>query len=76
MKKKEIITDAGEEKTEGKVSKAQRAANEKWKQKNITKSRIYIYRSTAKRFIKEFADLDDIKEIKELASERENLLKK
>lgn len=76
MKKKEIITDAGEEKTEGKVSEAQRLANEKWKQKNITKSRIYIYRSTAKRFIKEFADLDDIKEIKELVSERENLLKK
>ena len=58
------------------TTESQRAANEKWKQKNITKSRIYIYRSTAKRFIKEFADLDDIKEIKELVSERENLLKK
>lgn len=58
------------------TTKAQRAANEKWKEKNAEKSRIYIYRSTAKRFIKEFADEDDIKDIKELVEEREKFLKK
>lgn len=58
------------------TTEAQRAANEKWKKKNVKKSRIYTYRSTTKRFIKEFADEEDIKDIKELVEEREKFLKK
>ena len=52
------------------VSEAQKRANEKWKEANKEKQKIYRYRSQAKKFINEFATQDDLAELKKMIEEK------
>ncbi len=52
------------------VSKAQLKANKKWNDKNKDKQRIYRYRSYARKFVRDLATYDDLKELQELIQER------
>lgn len=54
------------------VSEAQLRANKKWSDKNKDKQRIYRYRSYARKFIRDLADDDDLKELQEMIQERLN----
>lgn len=54
------------------VSEAQLKANKKWNDKNKDKQRIYRYRSYARKFIRDLADDDDLKELQELIHNRLN----
>ncbi|MCI6852578.1 MULTISPECIES: hypothetical protein [Limosilactobacillus] len=54
------------------VSEAQLKANKKWNDKNKDKQRIYRYRSYARKFIRDLADDDDLKELQEMIQERLN----
>ncbi|MBD8087953.1 hypothetical protein HUK49_08445 [Limosilactobacillus sp. c11Ua_112_M] len=52
------------------VSEAQLKANKKWNDKNKDKQRIYRYRSYARKFVRELATDDDLKELQEMIQER------
>lgn len=54
------------------VSEAQLKANKKWNDKNKDKQRIYRYRSYARKFIRDLANDDDLKELQEMIQERLN----
>ena len=54
------------------VSEAQLKANKRWNDKNKDKQRIYRYRSYARKFIRDLADDDDLKELQEMIQERLN----
>ncbi|MCZ3747383.1 hypothetical protein L2520_08275 [Limosilactobacillus vaginalis] len=54
------------------VSEAQLKANKKWNDKNKDKQRIYRYRSYARKFIRDLADDNDLKELQELIHKRLN----
>lgn len=56
------------------TTEAQERATKKWKESNRAKQRIYQNRSAARRFIREMADLEDLKELKGLISTREREL--
>lgn len=53
-----------------KVSDAQRKANKKWNDKN--KDRQRIYRSYARKYVRDIANVDDLKELQALINERLN----
>lgn len=52
------------------TTEAERRAKQKWQEENREKTRIYNYRSQAKKFIKDFAEEDDLKELEKLIKER------
>ena len=52
------------------TSEAQKRANEKWKDANKEKQKIYRYRSQAKKFINEFASQDDLLELRKMINEK------
>ncbi|WP_181393417.1 hypothetical protein [Limosilactobacillus reuteri] len=52
------------------VSEAQLKANKKWNDKNKDKQRIYRYRSYARKFIRDLATDDDLKELRKMIDER------
>lgn len=52
------------------VSEAQLKANKRWNDKNKDKQRIYRYRSYARKFIRDLADNDDLKELQQLIHKR------
>lgn len=54
------------------VSEAQLKANKKWNDKNKDKQRVYRYRSYARKFVRELATEDDLKELQELIHKRLN----
>ena len=54
------------------VSEAQLKANKKWNDKNKDKQRIYRYRSYARKFIRDLADDDDLKELCKMIDEKLN----
>ncbi|MCC4478053.1 hypothetical protein LMB76_07465 [Limosilactobacillus reuteri] len=54
------------------VSEAQQRAKKKWDDKNKNKNRIYRYRSYARKFIRDLATNDDLKELDELIHNRLN----
>ena len=58
------------------TSEAQKRARDKWDAKNKEKKKIIILKANAKRFIREFANEEDIKNIKEYVIEREKILQK
>ena len=58
------------------TSEAQKRARDKWDAKNKEKKKIIILKENAKRFILEFANEEDIKNIKEYVIEREKILQK
>ena len=49
--------------TEGKVSEAQRRAIKKWEEKNPERKRYLRYRTTARTFVRHWADDEDLKEL-------------
>ena len=57
------------------LSEARKNANKRWNDKNKSKSRVYSYRSTARKFIREMATVKDIVELRELLDKREQELK-
>lgn len=54
------------------VSEAQKRAKKKWDDKNKDKNRVYRYRSYARKFIRDLAVEDDLKELEELIHKRVN----
>ena len=52
------------------VIEAQQRAKKKWDDKNKDKNRIYRYRSYARKFIRDLATDDDLKELQELIDKR------
>lgn len=57
------------------ATEAQRRARSKWNQKHKEEQKIYALRSSAKRFIKDYASDKDIKELEKLLQERKQFLK-
>lgn len=55
-----------------KTSEAQLKANKKWNDKNKDKRRVYRYRSYARKFIRDLANEDDLKELQAMIQERLN----
>ncbi len=55
---------------------AQKRARDKWKAKNKEKTKVINYRSTARNFIQNYSNLEDLEELKQLIIKRENELKK
>ena len=49
--------------TEGKVSEAQRRAIKKWEEKNPERKRYLRYRTTARTFVRHWANDEDLKEL-------------
>lgn len=58
------------------ASEAQRRANKKYREKHKQQQNIYIKRSTTRNFIKNYASLDDLKELQELIQARKQQLTK
>lgn len=52
------------------VTKAEKRAKKKWDAKNKDKNRIYRYRSYARKFVRDLATEDDLKELQELINKR------
>ncbi|WP_304974523.1 hypothetical protein [uncultured Limosilactobacillus sp.] len=52
--------------------KQKKRAKKKWDDKNKDKNRVYRYRSYARKFIRDLADEDDLKELEELIHKRVN----
>lgn len=52
------------------LSDAQKKANEKWKDANREKQKIYNYKSKAKKFINEFVSQDDLLELRKMIDEK------
>lgn len=55
-----------------KISEAQLRANKKWNDKNKDKQRIYRYRSYARKYVRDIANEDDLKELRKMIDERLN----
>ncbi|HJF54398.1 MAG TPA: hypothetical protein K8W06_04535 [Limosilactobacillus coleohominis] len=55
-----------------KTSEAKLKANKKWTEKNKDKQRVYLYRSHAKKFIRDIATEDDLKELRKMIDEKLN----
>ncbi|MBX9013540.1 hypothetical protein [Ligilactobacillus murinus] len=53
-----------------KVSKAQQRATEKYQAKNKEQQRVYRYRSYARKFIRDIANENDLKELQESIEQR------
>lgn len=58
--------------TKNKVSDAKRRANKKWNDKNKDKQRVYLYRSHAKKFVRDIASQDDLLELRKMIDEKLN----
>ena len=58
-----------------KTSDAQVRASRNWEKKNPERARKISYRSSARTFIKKWADLEDLEELKMLISQKEKELK-
>lgn len=54
------------------VSDAQKRASKKWNDSHKDKQRIYRYRSYSRKFIRDLATKDDLKELRKLIDERLN----
>lgn len=52
------------------VSEAQKRAKQKWDNNNKEKTRIYRYRSYARKFIRDLATDDDLRELQKMIAER------
>lgn len=54
------------------ISEAQKRAKKKWNDKNKEKNRIYRYRSYARKFVRDIATNDDLKELRKMINNRLN----
>lgn len=57
------------------LSEARKRANAKYKAKHPGKQKIYVARSTARKFIKDYASVKDLDELSKLMDARRNELK-
>ena len=55
---------------ENKTSEAQLKAAKKWNDKNKDKQRVYRYRSYARKFIRDLATDDDLRELQKMIDKR------
>lgn len=55
-----------------KISEARKRANKKWNDSHKSKQRLYLYRSHAKKFVREIASEDDLKELQKMIADRLN----
>lgn len=53
----------------------QEKARDKWNEKNKSKRKIYVAKSACKRYIRDFAGIKDLGEVKNWIKEKENILK-
>ncbi|WP_295745386.1 hypothetical protein [uncultured Limosilactobacillus sp.] len=53
-----------------KTSKAQMKATNKWSKKNPDKKRLYRYRSYARKYVRDLASEEDLKELQGMINER------
>lgn len=53
-----------------KTSKAQMQATNKWSKKNPDKKRLYRYRSYARKYVRDLASKEDLKELQGMINER------
>lgn len=53
-----------------KLSESKRASNKRWDDKNKDKKRIYRYRSYARKYVRDIASEDDLKELRQMIDER------
>ncbi|UXC67831.1 hypothetical protein N4599_02485 [Limosilactobacillus oris] len=51
-------------------SEAQKRAKKKWSDNNKEKTRIYRYRSYARKFVRDLATDDDLRELQKMITER------
>lgn len=58
------------------VSKAQKEAKKRWREKNQEKERYYSRKATVKTFIREMATAEDLQELQEEISKRMEMEKK
>lgn len=58
------------------ASEAQKRANQKWRSHHKDKQQIYNHRSTAKRFVKLYANSHDLDVLDEMIKERRSELEK
>ena len=56
--------------SDNKTSEAQLKAAKKWNDKNKDKQRVYRYRSYARKYVRDIANEDDLKELQALINER------
>lgn len=56
--------------TKKKTSEAQAKATKKYQAKNKEQQRIYRYRSYARKYVRDIATLDDLKELSQMIDER------
>ena len=54
------------------ISEAQKKAKRNWDSKNKDKNRIYRYRSYARKFVRDLANEDDLKELRKMIDDRLN----
>ena len=54
------------------VTEAEKRAKKKWDKKNKDKNRMYRYRSYARKFVRDLATEDDLKELRKMIDERLN----
>ena len=54
------------------ISEAQKKAKRKWDSKNKDKNGIYRYRSYARKFVRDLANEDDLKELRKMIDDRLN----
>lgn len=57
-----------------KSSEAQKRATQAYREKNREKTRKQSYQSSARTFIRKYADLEDLQELEQLIAERKNIL--
>ncbi len=60
--------------TKYKTSEAQRRASQKWDKKNKEYKRIKDYRSKGLKFIRDYAEMTDLKEFEEAIEKRKKIL--
>lgn len=52
------------------LSDAKALANKRWDEKNKDKKKLYRYRSYARKYVREFANLDDLGELTAMIEQR------
>lgn len=51
------------------ITESERRAKEKWQRKNQDKAKYYSYKSQAKKYVRDYADEDDLIDLKNLIEE-------
>lgn len=54
------------------LSDAKALANKRWDEKNKDKKKLYRYRSYARKYVRELADIDDLAELTDMIEQRKN----